>query len=125
MFWQILNTILLVVLVLMTHNLLKIFLLSKIKVSKWIVLGATIVFLGMSIFAAVSGDVWLLYLGVFLTSNLALWFMDLKGWGGDKTLVQNDKSAKEEKIVIKSKAKPNRVKNLSEQEKEKMLLKKK
>lgn len=124
MFWQILNTILLIVLVIMTHNLLKIFVLSKIKVDKWLVLGGAIVFLGTGIFAAINSKVWLLYLSVFLASNFALWFMDLKGWGGDKTLVVNDKSAKEEKIVIKAKAKPNRIKNLSEQEKEKMILKK-
>jgi hypothetical protein len=87
--------------ILLIFNVFKIYVLSKININKWIVLLAAVVvffipaFLGYNL----QGPVAFLQSGVFMF--LFLWFMELSGF--------NKRREKKNKIVIKPKAKPNRV----------------
>ncbi|GIM30332.1 hypothetical protein CPJCM30710_29980 [Clostridium polyendosporum] len=93
------------IIVLVVFNLLKHFILSKLKVNKWIVLGAAIVFFFLPAFLTQFQGyiIRLVMSSIFVI--LFLWFIDLAGYGIKK---------KEKKIKIKPKAKPNRVKYIKE-----------
>lgn len=127
---QLLIMIVFAIVLLVVYNVLKHYVLNKIKVSKWIVLALAIVVLfAPSILTA---------LGVNLSANLTwqlipsglfiilfLWFMDLSGFinrkkpetsKGSKSssgtyVGYGKKKDKKKDVVIKPKAKPNRVKN--------------
>lgn len=104
--WQIaLYTVAFAVIMLIAFNLLNVFVFSKIRANKWIVLGAAILafFLPALLGVNLQGNIFfsLLQSGVFVI--LFLWFMDISGFG-------KRRAAKSEKIVIRPKAKPNRVK---------------
>jgi hypothetical protein len=97
---------------------LKTYVLSKIKVNKWIVLAAAIVvfIVPMLVLPNMPGYVRTYVIpGIFVI--LFLWFMDLSGFikkrDVSKTNYTTTSSKKDNKkdIVIRSKAKPNRVKN--------------
>ena len=98
--------------VLVVFNALNIFVFSKIKVNKWIVLGGILLTVVVSPILLVykidiNGTLWQYLLGAVF-GILFLWFLDLSGFRKSK----GSKSAKKQpEIVIRSKAKPNRVKN--------------
>lgn len=83
--------------------LLKKFLFSKVAINKFIPLGIAIILFLIQIF--VKPEDFLITAGLtFFTVIFFLWFWDIQQTGGPKL-------TKEKKIVIKPKAKPNRVKN--------------
>lgn len=115
--------------VLVGYNLLKHFVLSKIKVkiNKWIVFAISIVVLFLpNILVAVlqiniQNNVLWIYGPSSLFIILFLWFLDLSGWSNRLGKTSNKpttstygKKNKKDDIVIKPKAKPNRVKNKKE-----------
>lgn len=118
MFITILSIIAGSIIMLVVYNLLKTYVLSKIKVNKWIVLAAAIVLFiaPVLIWRDMPGYVRNYVLpGIFVV--LFLWFMDLSGFikkrNVSKTNYTTASSKKDNKkdIVIRPKAKPNRVRN--------------
>ncbi|SHH64063.1 hypothetical protein [Clostridium grantii] len=111
--YLILKMLALVVVVLIAYNFLKIYLLDKIKINKWIVLiMAIIVFILPNFFVknvSILGSWWqYVYSGTFVI--LFMWFMDLAGLNKRmQSKVVSNKDGKN--VVIKSKAKPTRLKN--------------
>lgn len=100
------QVIVLAVIVLIIYAPLKKYVLYKIKISRWIILGAAIlVFITPALLRKdISGSVWgYVHSGVFVI--LFLWFMDLSGWS------KTSKIRNKDEVVIRPKAKPNRVKN--------------
>ncbi len=79
------------------------FIFSKVKINKWIPLGISIVILASQFFIG-NQNKWINAVLTLLTVMFFLWFMDIHSTGGPKV--------PEKKIVIKPKAKPNRVKHL-------------
>jgi hypothetical protein len=111
--YLILRMLLLVVVVLIAYNFLKIYLLDKIKINKWVVLAmAIIVFLLPNFFLSDAGmlNSWwqYVYSGIFVI--LFMWFMDLAGLNKrmqlKATVSNNGKNS-----TIRTKAKPTRLKN--------------
>lgn len=104
----VLEILLFSVIIIVVYNALKIFVLEKININKWIVLAiAIIIFVLPSVFRLnIKDSIWM-----FVHSSIViifiLWFMDLVRFG-------KNGSSKKEKIVIKPKAKPNRVKNIKQ-----------
>lgn len=101
------------VVILVVFNLLKIYVLSKIKVNKWIILIAGVIVFILPIFVtAVMGiklsPIILNYIQMPLFVILFLWYMDVIGIGTTRNINRNRK----DDIKIKPKAKPNRVKHL-------------
>ncbi|MCY6484332.1 hypothetical protein OW763_08175 [Clostridium aestuarii] len=107
-----LEMLVLVIIVLLVYNVLKAYVLDKIKINKWVVLSiAIIVFIVPSIFWANKvPNRFLQYAQSAVFIVLFMWFMDLMGWGKRRRL-SNDKNE-----VIKAKAKPNRIKNNTDME---------
>lgn len=107
------------IIILVVYNFIKPYLLSKVKINKWIVL--VIAFLALvlpNIIMSSAGInpnssqflVWIPS-GIFIL--FFLWFMDLSGFGGKRnnTTSSFGKKGNKKDVVIKPKAKPNRVKN--------------
>lgn len=94
---------------LVTYNLLKIFVFSQmkinVKVNKWFVLAASIGVFIISIVTAPFVNPIFNYVFSGLFMLLFLLFLDLSGFNSRKT------KTKSKDITIKPKAKPNRVKN--------------
>jgi hypothetical protein len=88
-----------------SFNILKIFVLSriKVKINKWLVLGASIIVFIAQVFLGQKSKLLPMILLSALSVLLFLWFMDLNGF--------NNRKDKKKEIIIKPKAKPNRVKN--------------
>jgi hypothetical protein len=108
---QILQVLLMGIVIVVVYNALKIFVLPKFKINKWIVLALGIISLFLPVIINIITKVdlsknitGLLFSGLSLL--LLLWFFDLMGWTG-RSLTNK---SKEKQTVIKSKAKPNRVK---------------
>ena len=85
---------------------------SKVRINKYIPLAIAIVLLLVQLFlpVVITGLHW--SISIILTVLIVvffLWFLDIQTTGGPK--------APEKKIVIKPKAKPNRVKHLKDNEK--------
>lgn len=80
---------------------------SKVKINKWIPLGISLVLLASQIFIE-KNNVWVTIGLTLVIVTFFLWFMDIQTTGGVKT--------PEKKIVIKPKAKPNRVKHLKKED---------
>lgn len=100
-FLTILSIIALALIVIALFNVLKIFVFSKIKANKWIVLGAAIIVFIIPILSGFTGKIATVIISsVFVI--LFLWFLDLLQYPVKK----------EKHINIKPKAKPNRVKNM-------------
>jgi len=106
------------IVVLVVYNVLKIYVLHKIKVNKWVILGiAMVIFVVPMIIWPDMPKYVANYIipGIFVF--LFLWFMDLSGFIKKKnvstTNYTSTKSKKDKKddIVMRPKAKPNRVKN--------------
>lgn len=101
-FITIITFILMLVIALAAYALCRKFIFSKVRINKWIPLTIAIILFIIQIFA--------ITLNQYVRSAISLlavlfflWFMDIMQGGGPKK--------KEKQIVIKPKAKPNRVKN--------------
>ena len=121
-FIQILSMVAFAIVVLVIYNVLKIYVLNKVKINKWIVLVASLIlFMGPMLIWPTMPKYVANYIvpGIFVI--LFLWFMDLSGFmkrnsrnsSKTKTNYTNTSTKKDKKddIVIRPKAKPNRVKN--------------
>jgi len=91
--------------ILVFYNLLKVYVTPRIKVNKWIVLILAAIIFMIPIFTGLPLPWNIIPSGI--TAILLLWFMDLSGFGGRRYEKKNKKS----EIIMKPKAKPNRVKN--------------
>lgn len=118
----ILELIAFAVIILIFYNVAKTLVLSKIKANKWIVLiSAILVFILSSVIPVLlklqlQGTIFqIIFAAIFIF--LFLWYLDLAGFNkkyenNNNTYSWNKKNKKND-IVIKPKAKPNRVKNLN------------
>lgn len=102
--------------ILVVYNVLKKYVLSKIKASKWVILiSALLVFFLPTLIIALTKNVpnqmVISYIQMPIFVILFLWFMDLMGLGTTRNI------AKKNDIVIRPKAKPNRVKNNEDKKK--------
>ncbi|MDD7793255.1 hypothetical protein [Clostridium sp. 'White wine YQ'] len=114
LFLLILQTVIIFAVVLGAFYVLRKFVFNKLKISKWIPLAIAILLLaGQFLFKIQNG-----LQGVALTALTLLffmWFLDLNQGGGPVT----SKKQKQKQIEIRPKAKPNRVKNLNKDKKDK------
>lgn len=105
----ILEIIAFAIIILFVYNLLKIYVLSKININKWIVLACAIATLLISPVLEVNGikitGTFWQYIPTAIFAIFFLWFMDIVN---NRRYEAKDKK---NKVVIKPKAKPNRVKN--------------
>lgn len=110
------------VIVLVIYNGLKAYVLSKVKVNKWVVLAAAVILFIVPMVIWPNMPTYAsnyIIPGIFVV--LFLWFMDLSGFmknrstqkQNSKTNISsaNSKKDKKKEVVIRPKAKPNRVKN--------------
>ena len=98
----ILTFILMLIVILAVYAFCKKFVFTKVRINKWIPLSVAIVLFIVQLFTPTVNQ-YVKY-GLSIVSVLFfLWFMDIFQTGGPKK--------KEKEIVIKPKAKPNRVKN--------------
>ena len=110
------------VIVLVLYNVLKAYVLFKVKANKWIVLAAAVVLFIAPIIIWPNMPTYVsnyIVPGIFVV--LFLWFMDLSGFMRNRNVIKSNSktngtttSAKKDKkkdVVIRPKAKPNRVKN--------------
>jgi hypothetical protein len=100
-FVTILSFILILVVILAVYGVCKKFVFSKVRISKWIPLSIAILLFAVQIIIGETNVYIRTGLMGFITIFF-LWFMEIMQTGGPKK--------KEKQIVIKSKAKPNRVK---------------
>lgn len=100
--------LLMVVVILLIYNVLKVYVLENIKVNKWVILIiSAVIFAGPNLIwpGKIKGVVQYIQTGVFLI--FFLWFMDLVGMSGRRAVKKEDTK----NATIRTKAKPNRVKN--------------
>jgi len=114
------------IVILVIYNLIKPYLLSKVKINKWVLLGIALLslFLPNIIMAASGIDVQKYQFLVWIPSGVFiiffLWFMDISGFGAKRnrtnttTTTSYSKKNNKKDVVIRPKAKPNRVKNKEE-----------
>lgn len=98
------SMILLIVISLISYNLLKIFVLSNIKINKWIPLIGFLVFSGSTLF--IKFPMIVMYLVQWLYFILILWFVDI--FVDERREKRKNKNKKV--IENRPKPKPNRVK---------------
>ncbi len=99
--FTILYFILMIVLVVLGIAALKTYVFDKIRINKYIPLAASIVIIVLDYIFRDCGRIYTSIMSL-IAIYLFSWFFDIQQTGGPK---------KEKKIVIKPKAKPNRVKN--------------
>lgn len=100
-----LSIVLFILFSLITYNLLKIFVLSNIKINRWIILSLGIILCVVSLFLKV--PTFVMYIIQWLYFVLILWFVDLfVDNRREKLKNKNNKVMKN-----KPKVKPNRIKN--------------
>ncbi|WP_050608033.1 hypothetical protein [Clostridium niameyense] len=109
----ILQVLLFSIIVIVGYTALRMFVLDKIKINKWIVLAMTMLVL---LFPAlikvnINGTMWQ-YVQSSIVIILTLWFIDLMGFSAGKP-----RSNKND-VVIRPKPKPNRVKNKNKKNKD-------
>lgn len=109
--------------VLVVYNLLKRYVLTKIHVNKWVVFAvAMVVLLLPNILVGVlklniQNNVFWVYGPSSIFIVLFLWFVDLSGWNRRASASTNTsgtgfgKKSNKKDVVIRPKAKPNRIKN--------------
>jgi len=99
------------IVVIIIYNLASKYVLSKIKINKWILLTISVLVFILSSVYPLPGIWSFLPSGIFVI--LLLWFFDLQGWGARNRMEKRmeKKYAKKNDVIIKPKAKPNRVKN--------------
>lgn len=116
-FMTILSIVAFSIVVLVVYNVLKVYVLHKVKVNKWVILGlAMVLFVVPTIFWPTMPTYVSNYVipGVFVF--LFLWFMDLSGFIKKKNVPTTNysigaKKDKKDDIVMRPKVKPNRIKN--------------
>ena len=101
-FVLILQIILLAVVIFGGFSLLSRFVFNRVKINKWIILVAAIIIFLIPMFIPMNQ--WIMLAISAVATILFLWFLDILRNGYPKL-------KKEKKVVIKPKAKPNRVKN--------------
>ncbi|HEY8892978.1 MAG TPA: hypothetical protein VIM70_22390 [Clostridium sp.] len=118
-FLQILSIIAFSIVVLVVYNVLKAYVLYKIKINKWIILTAALVIfiVPMALWKNIP-----IYMSRYIIPGLFvmlfLWFMDLSGFLGKRKTTNTNyttsssKKNKKPDVIIRPKAKPNRVKNM-------------
>jgi hypothetical protein len=114
----ILPIILLVIAEIVLFTLFRIYLMPKIKINKWIILIVAFLVILIPTFLGIkSTNQMFIFEAIFVF--LFLWFMEITGLfkpkpSNNDNKISNYKSpkGKNDKIVIKPKAKPNRAKNL-------------
>ena len=117
-FLQILSMLAFAIIVLVIYNVLKAYVLNKVKISKWLVLGLALVCFVIPMFLWPTMPTYVSrYVIPGITVVLFLWFMDLSGFLKKRNVSKNTTSSiskkdKKDDIVIRPKAKPNRVKNI-------------
>ncbi|MBU3110845.1 hypothetical protein [Clostridium lacusfryxellense] len=118
-FIQILYMFAFAIIVLVIYNVLKIYVLNKIKIGKWIVLGAALLLFIIPMMLWPTMPLFVSrYVIPGITVVLFLWFMDLSGFLKKRNVSNTNTSSsisrkdKKDDIVIRPKAKPNRVKNI-------------
>lgn len=98
----ILQIILLAVVIFGGFSVLSRYVFNKVKVNKWIILAAAIIIFLIPMFIPMNQ--WIMLIISAVATILFLWFLDIIRNGYPKL-------KKEKKVVIKPKAKPNRVKH--------------
>lgn len=88
--------------------LCKKYVFPRVNINKWILLAIAIILLLLQMFGKIDSTAWNIISTPIIVLSF-LWFMDLQQTGGPKK--------KEKQIVIKPKAKPNRVKNANKKSK--------
>ncbi|MCR1934610.1 hypothetical protein ACQX0N_11140 [Clostridium tepidum] len=103
------------VIVIIGYTILKVYVLEKININKWLVLALSIFVLIFPVLIKVNinGTIWQ-YVQSAIVIVLTLWFLDLIGIGAGS----NPKNKKDD-VVIRPKAKPNRVKNIKKHDSKK------
>ncbi|SHI97112.1 hypothetical protein SAMN02745163_01138 [Clostridium cavendishii DSM 21758] len=106
-FWVIASIVIFVVLVFQVFQLLNKHIFNRIRINKWILLAIS---LGLLVFQFVykPTNYWERYALSAVIVIFFLWFLEIKQFGNPK---------QEQKVVIKSKAKPNRIKNINKNKK--------
>ncbi len=110
----ILGMIALFFIVMVISFLLKQYVFPKFKVNKWIILGIAIVAFLVPLFLQLNGqklDSKFAFLQAAVIALLFIWFLDSSGWGPKAAQPKAKKPKYSAPAVIKSKAKPNRLKN--------------
>lgn len=103
------------VVILVVYNVLKVYVLSKIHINKWIIFGIAIVVLIVPSLLRINtqNPIWLYGpSGIFIV--MFLWFMDISGFNKRRERASTTSYSKRDNkkdVVIRPKAKPNRVKN--------------
>lgn len=117
-FIQILGIVVFSIVVLVLYNVVKTYLLTKVKINKWVVLGASMVIFVVPMIIWPNMPKFVAnYVIPGLFVFLFLWFMDLSGFmkkkNNSKTNTTSNYVKKDKKpdVVIRPKAKPNRAKN--------------
>ena len=116
-FIQILGMFAFAIVALAIYWSLKTYVLYKIKISKWVVLGIAVVIFVVPMLIWPTMPIYVskyVIPGTFVI--FALWFMDLAGLMKKRDISKTNytttsKKSKKDNIVIRPKAKPNRVKN--------------
>lgn len=101
------------IIVIVGYTALRMFVLDKIKINKWIVLAMSMLVLLFPVLIKVNinGTIWQ-YVQSSIVIILTLWFIDLMGFNAAKP-----RSSKND-VVIRPKPKPNRVKNMNKKNKD-------
>lgn len=116
-FMTILSIVAYSIVVLVVYNVLKVYVLHKIKVNKWIILGLAMVVFVVPMLAWPTMPKYVanyIIPGTFVF--LFLWFMDLSGFIKKKNITKSNysgiasKKNKKNDIVMRPKVKPNRIK---------------
>lgn len=111
---------------LIVYNVLRVYVFSKLKVNKWIILGIAIgVLFLQTLFGSTYKNTILDYAFSFVFIVLFLWFFDMTKIGASSRVNKNNKpdykivpykkDKNKKDVVIKPKAKPNRIKNNKEE----------
>jgi len=117
-FMTILSIVAFSIVVLVVYNVLKAYVLYKINVNKWVILGLAMVLFVVPMFVWPTMPKYVtnyIIPGAFVF--LFLWFMDLSGFMKKKNISTtnytstNTKKDKKNDVVMRPKVKPNRIKN--------------
>ncbi|WP_461206528.1 hypothetical protein [Clostridium sp. DL1XJH146] len=102
-----------VIVVVVVYNFLKIYVLDKIKINKWLVLALSAVFFILPGFFVINNEVlgtWIQYLFSIIFVILFMWFLDLAGWTNKSRGRKSTSNKNTSKYAQnKPKAKPSRV----------------
>ncbi|MBE6063287.1 MAG: hypothetical protein E7207_06990 [Clostridium butyricum] len=99
---SVLYFIIMLIVMIGAYSLCRMYLFNKVRINKWIPLVIAIVLFIVQILVGKVNQILNIGLSIFIVLFF-LWFMDILQTGGPK---KNEK-----KIIIKPKAKPNRIKN--------------